>query len=295
MDLDDLIVSVYCLIDDEFKDWLSGETLRQRGPSPTLSDAEVLTIEAVGEYLGFSQDKGIFDYFQRHYAHFFPALGQVHRTSFVRQAANLWKAKECLWQRLLAWTHHDKSFALVDSFPLAACLFARAPRCRRFRGEAAFGRDTLLRQTFYGFRMHVRVCWPGVITSFSIAPANVHELQVLPEIVEGTSGIVVGDRNYHSPRTAQELCRGGLELMAPYSSKSKDPTPRRSAFLSKLRYRIDTVFGQLTERYTIKRLWARDFWHLASRLLRKVLSHTVAFLMGEQAGHSPLQLARLLD
>lgn len=295
MDLDDLIVSVYCLIDDELQQWLSGETLRERGPTPTLSDAEVLTIEAVGEYLGFSQDKGLFDYFRRHYAHFFPALGRLHRTTFTRQAANLFKAKEHLWQRLLARTHHDRSFALVDSFPLAACLFARAPRCQRFRGEAAFGRDTLLRQTFYGFRMHVRVCWPGVITSFSLAPANVHELRVVPEIVEGTSGIVVGDRNYHSPHTAQELREGSLELVAPYASRSKDPNPRRSAFLSKLSYRIDTVFGQLTERYTIKRLWARDFWHLASRVLRKVLSHTLAFLLGEQAGHSPLQLARLLD
>jgi IS5 family transposase len=143
--------------------------------------------------------------------------------------------------------------------------------------------------------MHVRVSWPGVITSFSIAPANVHELWVLEDLVEGTSGIVVGDRNYHSPRIAQELRVGDLELGAPYSTKSKDPHPRRSAFLSKLRYRIDTVFGQLTERYTIKRMWARDFWHLWSRLLRKVLSHTLAFLLGERAGHSPLQLARLLD
>ncbi len=295
MDLDDLIVSVYCLLDDELQEWLSGRTLRQRGPKPTLSDAEVLSIEVVGEYLGFSEDKELFDYFRRHYAHFFPALRRVHRTTFVRQAANLWKVKEYIWQRLLALTHHDRSFALVDSFPLPACLFARAPRCRRFRGEAAFGKDTLLKQTFYGFRMHVRVCWAGVITSFSVAPANAHELCVLPEIVEGTSGIVIGDRNYHSPGTARELRAGGLDLVAPHAHKSTDPNPRKSAFLSKVRYRIDTVFGQLTERYSIKRLWARDIWHLGSRLLRKVLSHTVAFLVGKQAGGSPLQLARLLD
>ncbi len=104
----------------------------------------------------------------------------------------------------------------------------------------------------------MRVSWPGVITNFSIAPANVHELWVAPEIVEGTSGIVVGDRNYHSPKTVQELRAGGLELVAPYASRSKDPNPRKSAFLSKLRYRIDTVFSQLTGRYTIKQLWARD-------------------------------------
>jgi hypothetical protein len=29
--------------------------------------------------------------------------------------------------------------------PLPVCLFARAYRCSRFRGEAAFGKDTLLK------------------------------------------------------------------------------------------------------------------------------------------------------
>src|SRR3954453_22491673 len=58
---------------------------------------------------------------------------------------------------LLLLAPHDPAFALVDSMPLPACLFARAYRCKRFRGEAAFGKDTLLKQTFYGFRIHARV------------------------------------------------------------------------------------------------------------------------------------------
>ena len=86
----------------------------------------------------------------------------------------------------------------------------------------------------------------------------------------------------------------GVKLLAPYSSKERDPTPRRSAFLSRLRYRIDTVFSQLVERYSIKRVWARDLWHLTSRLLRKVLSHTLAFLLNHRAGNQSLQLAKLL-
>ncbi len=57
-------------------------------------------------------------------------------------------------------TPHDPAFAICDSMPLPACLFARAYRCSRFKGEAAFGKDILLKQTFYGFRMHVRVS-PG--------------------------------------------------------------------------------------------------------------------------------------
>jgi len=219
---------------------------------------------------------------------------RVHRTTFTRQAANLWKAKEHLWHQLLAETPHDPTFALVDSFPLPACLFARAYRCSRFKGEAAFGKDTFLKQTFYGFRVHVRVCWPGLITRISVAAANTHELSVVPDLVEHTRGVVVGDRNYCSPRLRERLAERGVELAAPYRTKKRDPDPERSAFLSRLRYRIDTVFSQLTERYHVKRVWARDLWHLTSRLLRKVLSHTVAFLFNHLLGNQPLQLSKLL-
>jgi len=117
---------------------------------------------------------------------------------------------------------------------------------------------------------------------------------VVPEIAEETSGLLVGDRNYHSPKTKEQLASMGVELLAPYSSKKRDPTPNRSALLSRFRYRIDTVFSQLTQRYSIKRVWARDIWHLTSRLLRKVLSHTVAFMLNHQMGNPPLQLSKLL-
>jgi hypothetical protein len=47
----------------------------------------------------------------------------------------------------------------------------------------------------------------------------------------------------------------GVKLLAPYSSKKRDPTPKQSALLSRFRYRIDTVFSQLVGRYSIKRVW----------------------------------------
>jgi hypothetical protein len=78
-------------------------------------------------------------------------------------------------------------------------------------------------------------------------PVRIVELQLfaLPELAEFTSGTVVADRNYHSPKTKVELATIGVELLAPYSSKKKrDPAPRRSTLLSRFRYRIDTVFSQ---------------------------------------------------
>ena len=171
MDLETFITSAFCVTDD----FLREQKPRQRGPRPTLADSEVLTMAVVGEFLGLDQDRALHRYFRRHWAHFFPALARVDRTTFVRQAANLWAVKERLWRRALAAVPHDDRLAVVDSFPIPVCRFARAHRCRRFRGAAAFGKDLVARQAFYGFRLHVRLCWPGVLARCCLTPANISE------------------------------------------------------------------------------------------------------------------------
>lgn len=294
MDLDTLIVNMFCLIDDTLKLHLLQKRLRQRGPRPRLADSEVLTIELVGEYLSLSQDKAIFDYFRRHFSHFFPALASVDRTTFVRQAANLWKVKEALWLRLIEQTYCDTGFAIVDSFPVPVCKFARAPRAKGFRGEASFGKDHTIKQTFYGFRFHVRVCWPGVITRLIMAPANFNDITLLESLTAQTTGYCLGDRAYWQPELKQELSEQGLEMLVPCKKRSLDTAPERSRWLSGLRYRIETVFSQIAERLQVKRVWARDIWHLSSRIMRKVLLHTAAVVLNRVEGNSPLRLSNLL-
>ena len=45
MDLETLIVAVFCLVDDFVRDLCRECRLRQRGPAPVLADSEVLTVE----------------------------------------------------------------------------------------------------------------------------------------------------------------------------------------------------------------------------------------------------------
>ena len=142
--------------------------------------------------------------------------------------------------------------------------------------------------------MHLRLNWPGLITGFGLAPANVHDLAMVPELAAGAQGVLLGDRNYWSPTLAEELHSQGLTLMAPFKSKKKDPWPWRSYQLSRPRYRTETVFSQLVERFQAKQVWARDIWHLQAWLLRKVLSHTLAFSLNQDQGNPPLQFDKLL-
>mgnify|MGYP000333046426 CR=1 FL=1 len=291
MDFSTFLIAVYCIIDD----WLKEQPpLRQRGPRPTLSDSEVLTMEVVGEFLGIDTDKGLYAFFRRHYLDWFPGLGQIHRTTFVRQAANLWAVKARLWRYLLDQLEFDPQLSIVDSFPVSVCRFARAYRCRRLAEMSAYGYDEMAKQTFYGLRAHLRVCWPGVIVGFSLPPANQHDLEVAEtDLLDGVQGWVLGDRNYWSPQRAEFLKRQGVHLVAPYKSakREKHPWPR---WLVWIRRRIETVIGQLVERYHAKKVWARDAWHLWSRWLRKVVSHTMAALLCQQAGLPPLRFSELL-
>lgn len=292
MDLNTLIITVFCLVDD----WLhEQQPPRRRGPAPKLSDSEVLTIEIVGEFLGIDAEKDLYAYFRRHYGEWFPVLKRVHRTTFTRQMANLWAIKRKLWGELLGRIGFDPEVSLIDSFALPVCRFARAYRCRLLAEESAFGYDEMSKQTFYGLRAHLHVAWPGVIVGVELAAANAHELHLAEELLRETKGWVLGDRNYWSPELAQRLEDEGLRLLTPYKSKKKEeaPWPR---WLTQKRRRIETVISQLVERYGAKKVWARDRWHLTSRWLRKILSHTMSFYLCQSGGccSSPLRFAELL-
>jgi hypothetical protein len=295
VDLDNLIITTFCVIDDVMKTLYPGQRLRGRGPEPQVADSEVITMETVGEFMGLNKDKSIFIYFGKHYPHFFPKLKEIHRTTFTRQAANLWQVKEKVWRSILASIGYDPSLSIMDSFPIAACYFARAKKCHRFRGEADYGQDRLIKQTFYGFRMHVHLSWPGVITEFTLTPANTDEKRVVPELIQKKPGLKLTDRNYWAPRFKEELKRESVILEAAFKMAKFDPWPQRSRLIHHFRYRIETVFSQLTGRYQIKKVWARDMWHLQSRLLRKILSHTLCFILNQSQGNPPLQLAKLVD
>jgi hypothetical protein len=293
MDHNTVLVTVYCLIDD----WLQTQPrLRARGRAPRLKDSEVLTMEVVGELLSIETESGLFKYFRRHYAAWFPQMRHITRTTFTRQMANLRWVKERLWQHLLSQLDMDPTLSVVDSFPVPVCRFARAYRCKRLRAWAAWGYDDVLGQRFLGLRAHVRIAFPGVITALALYPANEHDRWAAEDLLVGAQGWVLGDTNYWSPTLRDTLARQGAILLAPRKTSVKRERHPWPPWLTQARRRVETVIGQLVERFHAKRVWARTPHHLCSRWLRKILCHTFAVFLCQQAElASPLQFALLMD
>ena len=62
-----------------------------------------------------------------------------------------------------------------------------------------------------------------------------------------------------------------------------------------IRRLVDTVIGQLTDRYKIQKMKARDLWHLTHRIIQKVTSHTMAIFINKSINpDNPLQLEKLV-
>jgi IS5 family transposase len=293
--LENFIVTVFCLVDDQMKQLVVNRRLRSRGFAPALADSEVITMEIVGEFLGIDTDKGIWQYFRRHWRHFFPRLAD--RTTFARQAADLWHLKERMQSSVAhqLGARQDRTH-LVDGLPIPLCRFARANFSRLFCGEAAFGHCEAKKEPFFGFRGHLLIDGQGTITAFTLTAANVDEREALFDLLHGVSGLLIGDKGYLSAQLQLTLRADGIDLQTPLRSNMRED--RDALFVKMLmavRRLVETVIGQLSERFHIERVWARDLWHLTSRIARKLLAHTIGVLINVMHGREPLQFDGLVS
>ena len=291
---EDFIITVFCNVDDLWREMTQGRKIRKRGFAPSLSDSEIITMEIVGEFKGMDTDKGIWNYFKGHWSKLFPQIKS--RSTFVRQAANLWCYKQQL-QRILAQKLGavTDSIHLIDGLPIPLCHYRRAKNCRLFAGKVSFGYCAAKDEKYYGFKGHLLISYEGVITGFTLTSANGSERDALWEISSGVNGLLIGDKGYLGQDLQHDLRNWGVDLQTAKRSNMNDNRARHWVkLLVKTRRLIETVIGQLSERFKIQTVKARDVWHLTNRINRKLLAHTLAFWINRHSFH-PLQFEQLIS
>jgi IS5 family transposase len=294
MKLSDYIVNVFVMADDFCKHYFPARSLRARGPLPRLADSEVITMELVGEYLGFDTDERIYQYFDRHWQSFFPRLPD--RSNFVRQCANLWHVKQCFFEYLSR--PEDHYLQILDSVPIEVCKFVRSRTTKQFKETAAYGK--WFGRTFFGYRLHFKITDIGIIRHFILAPANEHDIRYAePLIAADSMGWVLGDKGYRSKDLQQKLWderKVYFHTSVRRRDKKDSPLPKLTIrTLTGKRRLIETVAGQLEQRFNIKTTFARDLWHLLNRIIRKILSHTVGIVLNMKMNIQPLKLRLLVN
>lgn len=294
MPLEDFIIWVYLCVAENLEICLEGKRLRSCGPHPKLSDAEAITMEIVGEYLGYDTDKQIWKYFKIHWNDWFPKLGS--RSQFGKQASCLWVVKQMIQEQL---AHKIGGFIddlhMVDGVPMPVCHYARSKRSKHFKGEAAYSYCASKKEKYYGFSGHVVISGEGCITGFTFTAANTDERDAMLDITNYIKGLLLGDKGYIRPSLQELLAGVGINLQTPLRANMQDERdPNFVKMLISTRRLVETVIGQLTGRFNISKVWARDAWHQTNRIARKILSHTVAMACAKNLGLPPLQFENII-
>lgn len=295
MDRDDFIITVYCLVCDQYRTLFREHPLRHGGYTPQLTDEEVITLEICGEYFKLNTDQDLFDYFRQHYQAWFPRLRD--RSLFVRQAANRWQAKAAIQQRLTVVSGQAADpVQIIDTLPLPVCVFTRSRRDRCFKPEADYGHGAAKDLKYYGFKLGLRVSPLGMITYFPLLPARPHDIQFLDELVEHFVGIVPADKGFIDEFRQALLAEHGVVVITPPRNRMTTTVPRLVLKVcGRIRKCVETVGSQLAERFAVERIRVHDLWHFQHRLIRKVLAHTVGVFLNLQLGRQPLDLDGLLE
>lgn len=298
MERDIFIIFVYCLVVEIMESIEKTYKFRTKGFPPKLTDAEVITIEICGEFFKLSEDTEIYNYFKRHYLHFFPNLPA--RTTFVRQSANLWQAK-LLCQSIIVQKadQHRDEVQSIDTLPLPVCTYTRGgKRDKRFSDVAEFGHCAAKKMNYYGFKLGLRISRNGMITHFPLLSARTHDINHLGSLIEGFSGTVPADKGFIDEYQHQLwMEKQQTQVVTPIRKKMKS-SPEQVKLVKRTNYwrkLVETVGSQLNERFNISKIKVKDLWHYQNRIFRKILSHTVAVYLNMQIGNKPLRLALLND
>ena len=167
---------------------------------------------------------------------------------------------------------------IVDSFPILVCDFKRAKTSKSdfkwadgTRTLATYG-NCATKSLFFGFRGTLITTANGVPIDFGITSANRDDRDVLPLLAErGEYPIVLGDKGYISEQLQAELIETQATVLLPTLKRNqKQQYPERFRKLQvRMRRRIETTIGQLTEQFHVSRVRALKHWGLLTRMSNK--------------------------
>ncbi len=185
---------------------------------------------------------------------------------------------------------------LADGFPMPVSHFKRAYFSSIFKDEAAYGYCASKEEVYYGFKGNLLISSSGVITAITVTAANIDERKSLWDLLGNIRGNLIADKGLIGVDYQEELRQwAGINLQTAMRANMKEKrSDSMIKWLISTRRLIETVIGQLTERFRIEKIRARKLWYLTNRIARKILAHTIGMFVNKLLGNPILQLELLL-
>lgn len=295
LDLETFLTALYTTVDDLYRERLAAGMSHRPGPSPALSDSEVLTLAICAEWGAWDSERGFWRFACQRLRHLFPRL--VDQSEFNRRRRSLYPAlaaiQRAVAERLGAHLERER---LLDTKPVAVMVLKRHDeRGLTFDGRAAVGWCQTKRQWYYGFKLVLALTLDGVIARYDRVPANVDDREAAAEVLEPGCRYWA-DKGFYGRECQREWAendRAAVWAEPPRGTAAAWPRP--FAYLAhRVGQRVEVVNAQLHEQFAIERTRAKTLWGLVTRIQAKLTAHTVGVYLNLWSEQAPLALKALV-
>src|SRR5438105_1473604 len=242
-----VLTTLFTRVDDTMKgSAVIQQALKRPGPTPHLSDSELITIALSQELIGEPREDHFFRLHQASLQTFFPGLNE--RSRYNRRKRDLWSvilAVRVSLQLVLATLQLEET-AAIDSAPIPCVGYKRAKAASEFVGTADYGVCSSKAMKYFGCKFHSVVSLTGLILGFLLTPASRYHNHPVVELLDSFSHHLkrlLGDGAYNDAALQRSLEQSrSLELLAP-TKVTQPPTRSQSAQrqLNRLRLICETV------------------------------------------------------
>ena len=249
----------------------------RRGVVPKFSDLEIVALNMTSEAIGIDSESLLFAKLKE-YKKEIPNLISRRQYNDRRKLTSF--LCNIIRERLAAIIDGGENYFCIDSKPIEVCRFSRSKRCTMGKNNLekapSVGYCASQGMYYYGYKLHAVCGLGGVIHSFDITKASVHDIHYLKNVkVDYSNCTVIGDRGDISTQVQLDLFEAAnIRLEVPYRSNQKNWKSIFPAF-AKARKRIEPIFSQLCDQFMIIRNYAKDTEGLFARIIEKISVLTV--------------------
>ncbi len=248
------------------------------GVVPTFSDLEVVALSITAEAFSIDSENYLFNRLNSDCPDAIPNL--ISRRQYNQRRKLTMMLGENIRQSIAKAIDGGETVFSIDSKPVKVCQNARAARCQmgktNIKHAPAWGYCSSQNMYYYGYKLHAQCGISGVIHSYDMTAANVHDLQYLKDVRwEYNDCMIMGDKGYLSAPVQLDLFEtANITLEVPYRLNQKNWTPPSWAY-RRFRKRIETVFSQLNDHLMMIRNYAKQPPGLFARMAAKVAAFTM--------------------
>lgn len=277
----DIFTVWYVHIDDAYQELLrEKQRLRQRGPAPTFSDSEVITVTVILETLFHGHEELGLTFLRQYHLDLFPKLIEYSR--FNRRRRDLAGVIEAIRRRLSRpLIDPTERVRVLDSAPLPVCTYARGGQCETVTGPEYASIMASRKAKLFGLRLHMTITLDQVIDQWMLAPAAYKDGKVTPAFFDEAQDLwVLADNAYHDPVNQDWLDnQRQITLVTSQRKDSRSQWPAETRrLLNRMRRRVETAFSVLCSVFNLERLGSRSVTGLLTRIATRLLAYNLSFL-----------------